>query len=143
MRVLFNLAIVAYEAGDLRETLERSTGAVQRACALGVDWSFYAGELRHLQVMAGYMIGEWDTSLAAANQLARVPEMAAHVRADGLLVLVGRGDPSARERRDGAPGLAPRPKTQVLLGMVTAAPEMDLAAREGCPRQAVGVAQAR
>src|SRR4051794_41671865 len=114
MRVLFNQAIVAYEAGDLAQTREWSAAAVDRACALGIEWSFYAAELRHLQVVAGYMTGDWDVSLAAADQLARVPEMAAHVRAAGLLVRVGRGDPAAAERVAWGRSLATRFGTQVM-----------------------------
>ena len=65
--------------------------------------------------------GDWDASLAEADLLARVPEMAAHVRAAGLLVQVGRGDPAARERLAWARALIPRLHEHVLLGLVTAA----------------------
>jgi DNA-binding CsgD family transcriptional regulator len=141
-RVLYNLATVAFEAGRIAETLDWTMTGTRRARDLGVEWSFYAAELRHLHVTALYMAGDWDASLAEADVLARVPEMAAHVRADGLLVLVGRGDPTARERLDWARGLAPRLKSHVLLGLVTAASEIDLAAWEGSPQQAVDVALA-
>jgi DNA-binding CsgD family transcriptional regulator len=96
--------------------------------------------LRHLQVTALYMIGDWDGSLAEADLLARVPEMAAHVRADGLLVLVGRGDPTARERLTWARALAPRLSEHVLLGLVTAGGEIDLAGWDGNPAAAVDAA---
>src|SRR3954470_11621802 len=137
MRVLFNQAIVAYEAGDLADTLARSTAAVERACAIGIEWSFYAAELRHLQVVAGYMTGDWDVSLAAADQLARVPEMAAHVRAAGLLVQVGRGDPAAAERVAWARSLATRFGTQVMLLITAAAADIDLAGWAGDAATAV------
>jgi DNA-binding NarL/FixJ family response regulator len=137
MRVLFNLAIVAYEQGDLVQALSWSTDGVERACALGVEWSFYPAELRHLQVVAGYMTGDWDASLAAAEQLARVPEMAAHVRAAGLLVLVGRGDPSTAERIAWAEGLAGRRGTPVMLLVDTAAAEIDRSAWAGDAAAAV------
>ena len=71
-----------------------------------MEWAFYPAELRHLQVTALYLAGEWDASLAEADELARVPEMAAHVRAAGLLVQVGRGDPAARRGWRGR-GLVP------------------------------------
>jgi DNA-binding CsgD family transcriptional regulator len=137
MRVLFNQAIVAYEAGDLADTLARSTAAVERACAIGIEWSFYPAELRHLQVVAGYMSGDWDLSLSAADQLARVPEMAAHVRAAGLLVQVGRGDPAAAERVAWARSLASRFGTQVMLMITAAAADIDLAGWAGDPGTAV------
>jgi DNA-binding CsgD family transcriptional regulator/tetratricopeptide (TPR) repeat protein len=142
MRVLFNLATVAFEAGRIDEALDWTRCGTRRARELGIEWSYYPAELRHLQVTALYMAGEWDASLAEADVLARVPEMAAHVRADGLLVLVGRGDPAARERLAWARGLIPRLSAHVLLDLVTAASEIDLAAWEGDAQTAVDVALA-
>ena len=86
------------------------------------------------------MAGDWDASLAEADLLARVPEMAAHVRAAGLLVQVGRGDPAARERLAWARALIPRLHEHVLLGLVTAGSEIDLAAWDGDAATAVEVA---
>jgi DNA-binding CsgD family transcriptional regulator len=131
MRVLFNLAIVAHERGDLAETVRVTTRAVERARELGVEWAFYPSELRHLHVVATYMAGDWDASAAAADQLARVPDMAAHVRAAGLLVQVGRGDPAVRERIAWAHGLATRRGTPVMLVVTAAAAEIDLATWAG------------
>jgi DNA-binding CsgD family transcriptional regulator/tetratricopeptide (TPR) repeat protein len=131
MRVLFNTATVAFEAGRIDEALTWTHRATRRARDLGIEWSFYPAELRHLHVTALYMAGDWDASLAEADLLARVPEMAAHVRAAGLLVQVGRGDPAARERLDWARALLPRLHEHVLLVLVTAGSEIDLAAWEG------------
>ncbi|MGY1834014.1 AAA family ATPase [Blastococcus sp. SYSU DS0510] len=142
MRVLFNLATVSFEAGRIGEALEWTRCGTRRAGDLGIEWSYYPAELRHLQVTALYMTGEWDASLAEADLLARVPEMAAHVRAAGLLVLVGRGEPAARERVDWARGLIPRLGAHVLLDLVTAGSEIDLAAWQGDARTAVDVALA-
>jgi DNA-binding NarL/FixJ family response regulator len=128
MRVLYNCATVAFEDGRIDDALSWSRLAVRRARDMGVEWAFYPAELRHLEVTALYVAGEWDASLAEADALARVPDMAAHVRAAGLLVLVGRGDPAARERLAEARALVPRLKDHVLLGLVTAAAEIDLAA---------------
>ena len=140
MRVLFNHASVAFEGGDIAETLTWTRRATRRARELGIEWSFYPAELRHLQVTALYMAGDWDASLAEADLLARVPEMAAHVRAAGLLVQVGRGDPAARERLAWAKALIPRLHEHVLLGLVTAAAEIDLAGWDGHPDVAVDAA---
>jgi DNA-binding CsgD family transcriptional regulator len=57
--------------------------------------------------------------------------MASHVRAAGLLVQVGRGDPAARERIAWAAGLAGRPGTPVMLLVTLAAAEIDLATWAG------------
>ncbi|MFL6096915.1 MAG: ATP-binding protein, partial [Blastococcus sp.] len=142
MRVLFSHATVAFEGGRIEESLTWTRRATRRARDLGIEWSFYPAELRHLQVTALYLAGEWDASLAEADVLARVPEMAAHVRAAGLLVQVGRGDPAARERLAWARALISRLREHVLLGLVTAASEIDLAAWDGDPATAVEVARA-
>jgi DNA-binding CsgD family transcriptional regulator/tetratricopeptide (TPR) repeat protein len=137
MRVWFSLAIVAYDAGEVAEALEHTRAGLARARALGVEWSFYGAELRHLEVVARYVGGDWDGSLAAADELARVPDMAAHVRADGLLVLVGRGDPVARERLAWAQGLVARWESHVLLMLATVSAEIELAGVGGDARTAV------
>jgi DNA-binding CsgD family transcriptional regulator/tetratricopeptide (TPR) repeat protein len=140
MRVLYNQATGAFEAGRIEEALDWTRRGTRRAHDLGIEWSYYAAELRHLLVTALYMAGNWDESLAEADSLARVPEMAAHVRADGLLVLVGRGDRAARDRVDWARGLIPRLRAHVLLDFVTAGSEIDLAAWQGQPGTAVQIA---
>jgi len=137
MRVWFSLGIVAYEAGEVAETLVHTGAGLARARELGVEWSFYGAELRHLEVVARYVAGDWDGSLAAAEVLARVPEMAAHVRADALLVLVGRGDPAARQTLAWAQGLASRWGSHVLLMLATVSAEIDLAVQAGDARTAV------
>ena len=141
MRVLFNLAIVAWEGGQSADTLRWSDAGLARASELGVEWSFYAAELRHLGVVSRYVLGDWDGSLALAERLARVPEMAAHVRAAGLLVQVGRGDPAAAERVAWARGLVDRLDAYVLLLLSTAGAEIDLAARAGDAGTAVARAK--
>lgn len=142
MRVLFNLATVTFEAGRIADALEWTRQGTRRARDLGVEWSYYAAELRHVHVTALYFAGDWDDSLAEADLLARVPDMSAHVRADALLVLVGRGDPAARARVDWARGLVPRLGAHVLLDFVAAGAEIDLAAWEGRPQQALDAAMA-
>lgn len=131
MRVWFSQAITAHDAGEVGEALQLATAGLARARALGVEWSFYGAELRHLEVLARYVLGDWDGSLAAADALARVPDMAAHVRADGLLVLVGRGDPRAAERLGWAQGPAARWDNHVLLMLATVAAEIELAGQAG------------
>jgi DNA-binding CsgD family transcriptional regulator len=141
MRVLYNCATVAFEDGRVDEAVSWCRRAVQRARDLGVEWAFYPTELRHLGVTALYVAGEWDASLAEADVLSRVPDMSAHVRAAGLLVLVGRGDPVAHERVAEARALVPRLKEHVLLALVTATAEIDLAAWDDDPATAASVAE--
>ncbi|WP_318014233.1 ATP-binding protein [Geodermatophilus sp. YIM 151500] len=131
MRVLFNLATVTYTAGDVAGAVARTETALQRAAELGAEWSFYAAELRHLAVVVRYVGGDWDGSLEMADRLARVPDVAAHVRAAALLVLVGRGDPAARERLAWASSLTARLDSHVLLLLATTTAEIELAAESG------------
>ncbi|MGY1710192.1 ATP-binding protein [Geodermatophilus sp. SYSU D00758] len=131
MRVLFNLAVVPYDAGDVDAARRWVDTGLARAAELGVEWSFYATELRHLGVVTRYVAGDWDGSLALAEGLARVPAMAGHVRAAGLLVLVGRGDAGVGERLAWARGLADRMEAHVLLLIATAGAEADAAAWAG------------
>ena len=131
MRVWFNLGIVTFESGDVAGTLTITGPAIARARELAVEWSFYATEVRHLDVIARYVSGDWDGSLASADELARVPEMAAHVRADGLLVLVGRGDPAARERVAWARALTDRLEAHLLIMLATVTAEIELAGQDG------------
>jgi DNA-binding CsgD family transcriptional regulator/tetratricopeptide (TPR) repeat protein len=137
MRVLFNLAITAYDAGDVTGSLRVTGPAVVRARELAVEWSFYAAELRHLEVLGQYVAGDWDASLAAADELARVPEMAAHVRVSGLLVLAGRGDPAARDRLTWARDLTDRLDVHLSLMLATVTAEVELATQDGDPAEAV------
>ncbi len=131
LRVLFNLAVVPYEAGDVTTSLRWIDAALARADELGVPWAFYAAELRHLGVVARYVTGDWDGSLALASQLARVPEMAAHVRAAGLLVQVGRGDPEVPRRIAWARSLTDRLDAHVLLMLATSGASVEAAAWAG------------
>ena len=48
MRVLFNRATLAFEAGRIEETLSWTRDATRRARELGMEWAFYPAELRHL-----------------------------------------------------------------------------------------------
>ncbi|QXG74874.1 AAA family ATPase [Modestobacter sp. L9-4] len=137
MRVLFNLAITAYDAGDVAGTLAVTGPAVVRARELAVEWSFYAAEVRHLEVLARHAAGDWDAALALADELARVPEMASHVRANGLLVLTGRGDPAARPRLAWARDLTDRLDVHLSLMLATVTAEVELAAQDGEPDEAV------
>ncbi|TKJ20209.1 LuxR family transcriptional regulator [Blastococcus sp. CCUG 61487] len=139
MRALFNMATLALDDGELDEVVELTGRAVQQARAQGMEWAFYPVELRHLRVTALYMAGRWDESLAEADQLARVPDMAAHLRAAALLVLVGRGAPEVRERLDWARAQVARLDAHVLLILVTAAAEIDHAAWTGDPATALAV----
>ncbi|WP_092799462.1 helix-turn-helix transcriptional regulator [Klenkia marina] len=91
MRATFNLATIAWEAGDLAGAAAYLKPAVLRGAELGIGWSFYVAELRYLRVLVGLAGGEWDAVQATVDGLGRMPDTAAHVRAAALHVAVHRG----------------------------------------------------
>ena len=97
MRVSYNLAAERYDEGDIEAALRLLDAAVQRSAALGLSWSPYGLELRTLQVVARFVAGDWDGSLAAARLAGpRPPDpMVARLATVRLHVQVARGDRSA------------------------------------------------
>ena len=108
LRAAYNLSSIAYEDGDLGAAAGWIDPAVARSVALGVEWSFYAAELRFLQVLVRLARGDWAGAQATAEELARVPDTAAHVRVAGLHVAVARGAEGVREQVDRAAATADR-----------------------------------
>lgn len=99
IRAAYSLAVVRYEAGDLTGALRWLDGGVHRAAELGLTWSLYAADMRHLQVVARYVAGDWDGSLQAADLTgAGAPSSADYVSTAGLFVAVGRGSPEIDHR---------------------------------------------
>ncbi len=97
LRVSFNLAVDAYDAGDVVDALRIADAAVDRSIATGLAWSPYGLELRSLQVTARYVTGDWDGSEAAGHFAGPLPSDMAMARLAGvtLYAKVGRGDPGA------------------------------------------------
>jgi DNA-binding CsgD family transcriptional regulator/tetratricopeptide (TPR) repeat protein len=97
MRVSYNLAAEHYDSGDIEGALGLLDAAVERSVATGLSWSPWGVELQALQVVARFVTGDWDGSLAATRHAdRRLPEgMVARLSAASLYVLVARGDPAA------------------------------------------------
>ncbi len=97
LRVSYNIAVDAYDSGDLVDALRIVDAAVERSLSSGLAWSPYGLELRSLQVTARYVTGDWDGSEAAGRVAGPLPSDMAIARLAGatLYVKVGRGDPGA------------------------------------------------
>ncbi|MFB9909529.1 helix-turn-helix transcriptional regulator [Allokutzneria oryzae] len=93
LRAWYNLCVNLYDQGELSSALALIDKSVARAEQVGLTWSAYGLETRLLQVVARYMLGDWDGAEAAAELPGRaVPDLAAaEVAAAGLHVQVGRG----------------------------------------------------
>ena len=98
-RVTYNLAANHFYGGKIPEALRVLDAGVERATETGLTWSGYNIELRVLQVIGRYVIGDWDGSLRAAELAGDRPPDAvvARVSAAALYVEVGRGSAHAAE----------------------------------------------
>ncbi|MFE1286112.1 AAA family ATPase [Streptomyces sp. NPDC058751] len=96
MRALFNLAIGAYESGDLEECLSWLGDGVDRARRTGLLSSPYALELRYLQSLVLYALGRWDEcARAAAEDAGLLPVASRIATGPALYVALARGEREA------------------------------------------------
>jgi DNA-binding CsgD family transcriptional regulator/tetratricopeptide (TPR) repeat protein len=108
MRALFNLALGAYESGDLDECLTWLGDGVERARRTGLLSSPYALELRYLQSLVLYTLGRWDEcARAAAEDAGLLPVAAGFATGPALYVALARGEHEAAVA--GARALLDRP----------------------------------
>jgi DNA-binding CsgD family transcriptional regulator/tetratricopeptide (TPR) repeat protein len=101
LRARYNLGLAHMEWGRLPEALTEFDAGVRRAERTGLTWSDYGLELRVVSVISRFMAGDWDGAAAYAELTGEtVPGVpATRVSAAGLLVMVGRGDFDAADRR--------------------------------------------
>ncbi|MFV0137697.1 ATP-binding protein [Streptomyces sp. HMX87] len=95
-RALFNLAIGCLESGDLQQCLSWVAEGLDRARDSGLLSSPYPQEMRYLQRLARYTLGQWDEGLGGAAEQAG-PHPSA-VAGPLLYVALARGDSGAVEQ---------------------------------------------
>ncbi|TPQ19094.1 ATP-binding protein [Streptomyces sporangiiformans] len=99
IRALFNLAMGAYESGDLDECLTWISEGLARADRAGLLSSPYALETRYLHSTVLYTLGRWDEcARSAVTAPGRLPAAGAFAIAPALYVALARGDQTAAER---------------------------------------------
>lgn len=98
MRALFNLAIGAYESGDLEESLPWLAEGLDRARRAGLLNSAYPQAMRHLQLVVLYTLGRWDECLRAASGDGELPALSGYAAGPALYVALARGDLTAADR---------------------------------------------
>ncbi|MEU3791602.1 AAA family ATPase [Streptomyces fructofermentans] len=99
MRALFNVAIGAYESGDLDECLTSISEGLERAGHAGLLSSPYPLEMRYLRSLVLFTLGRWDECVEAAEADARrLPAAGGYALAPALSVALARGDLGAEER---------------------------------------------
>ncbi|MFD6556175.1 AAA family ATPase [Streptomyces sp. NPDC058398] len=135
MRALFNLAIGAYESGDLEECLTWLGDGVGRARRAGLLPSPYALELLYLQSLVLYTLGRWDAcARAAADDAELLPAAAGFATGPALYVALARGEHEAAVT--GARALLDRP-FDWMSTLVASIVLTDAAARSGDAEEAV------
>ncbi|MFI1000236.1 AAA family ATPase [Streptomyces galbus] len=101
LRALYNLAVGAYESGELEESLPWLAEGLDRARRAGLLSSPYPMEMRYLQLVVLYTLGRWDACVTAAEADAAVlPASGGYTVAPALHVALARGE------LDGAAGRA-------------------------------------
>ena len=140
LRATYNLAGSYYYAGELKPALEVIDAGVERATATGLTFSAYGLELRVLQVIARYVVGDWDGGMEAAELAGdSTPDaVVARLAAAALYVEVGRGLPAAAERVRQLRGSW---KDDTSLALISGGCEADLMRWRGDPDAAVDAAE--
>lgn len=138
LRSRYSLGALLYELGELPQALAAFQTTADRAQQTGRRWAAYAIEARALAGLVQYELGDWEASLATTDIVGQqAPVMAEELlTAVGLAVRAGRGEPEV------VPTLArlrPRWERDGMLGVLAAAPVIDLLAGTGDGETALAV----
>ncbi|MEU5696057.1 AAA family ATPase [Actinosynnema sp. NPDC020468] len=100
LRARYFLGLHHYDLGELADAARVFDEGVARAAATGLAWSSFGLELRILQVLTRYYVGDWSASADAAEPpgLRVSSTVSARLAAAGTHVTVSRGDFEAAER---------------------------------------------
>lgn len=93
LRAMFNLAIGAYEGGDMPTALRWARAGLALAARTGLAHSVYGLEQHFIEALALHSVGRWDECLQVVARAAGAHGAAtAHVDTIGLLIHVARGE---------------------------------------------------
>ncbi|MGI8627508.1 MAG: helix-turn-helix transcriptional regulator [Geodermatophilaceae bacterium] len=132
MRATYNLAVAAFNSGDLAEADVILEAGNRRAAEIGLPYGTYATETLYYTVHVAFIAGDWDTVRTIVdNCRAHGPESTRHIVAAGMYRTVARGeDPSgdlAEARR-----WMDVPIVAIIVGIVG----IELAIQAGSPAEA-------
>lgn len=93
LRARYQAVLTLHDVARFDEALVAIDAGLERATATGAQWSAFGLELRVLQVLTRFMVGDWDGSEAAAELMGGAVSGTVFTRisAPGLLVTVNRG----------------------------------------------------
>ncbi|MFD1152010.1 ATP-binding protein, partial [Saccharothrix hoggarensis] len=137
LRARYFLGVHHYDLGELGEAARVFDEGVARAKATGLTWSSFGLELRILQVLTRYYIGEWDGAATAAEPpgLRVSSTVSARLAAAGTHVAVSRGEFEQAERMIGE--LRADWHRDLQIALITGGTGAELALWRGRPELAV------
>jgi len=93
LRARFQAVLTLHDVARFDEALAEIDAGLERAGKTGTQWSAFGLELRVLQVLTRFMVGDWDGSESAAELMGGAVSGTVFTRisAPGLLVAVNRG----------------------------------------------------
>ncbi len=137
LRARYFLGMHHYDQGELIDAARVFDEGMARAKATGLSWSSYGLELRILQVLTRYYIGEWDGAAVAAEPpgLRVSSTVSARLAAAGTHVTVSRGEFEQAERLIGE--LRADWHRDLQIALITGGTGAELALWRGQPELAV------
>ena len=132
MRATYNLAVAAFNSGDLPEALRVLESGNRRAVESGLPYGAYSTETLFFTVHACFVAGDWETVRSIVDACrAQGPESTRHVVAAGMYLGVARGEDVSAELTE-ARRWSESPILAIIVGIVAA----ELAIVAGSPTDA-------
>ncbi|CCH34043.1 AAA family ATPase [Actinosynnema sp. NPDC047251] len=137
LRARYFLGLHHYDLGELADAARVFDEGMARAKETGLSWSSYGLELRILQVLTRYYVGEWEGAAVAAEPpgLRVSSTVSARLAASGTHVLVSRGEFEQAERLIGE--LRADWHRDLQIALITGGTGAELALWRGQPELAV------
>ena len=132
MRATYNLAVAAFNSGDLAEAGSILEAGNRRAADIGVPYGTYATETLFYTVHVAFITGNWETVRTIVDACrAHGPESTRHVVASGMYRTVARGEDPGADLAE-ARRWVEVPIIAIIVGIV----ELELAIQAGTPGEA-------
>lgn len=132
MRAAYNLAVAAFNSGDLPEATTILEAGNRRAGDIGLPYGTYATEILFFTVHVAFISGDWETVRSIVDTCrAHGPESTRHIVALGMYRTVSRGEDHVADLAESQRWVHV-PIIAIMVGMVG----LELAIQAGSPADA-------
>jgi len=132
MRATYNLAVAAFNSGNLRESREILEAGNRRALEIGLPYGTYANEILFFTAHVSFIAGDWDNVRSIVDDCrAHGPESTRHIVAMGMYRSVARGEDPGADLAE-ARRWTDVPLIAIIVGIV----RIELAIQAGSPADA-------